>query len=127
MFNKQIIDQPKIYIHILQEAFAKFVPCKSVLIKPTDKSWCNSFTHLLLRKKNRNYQFYKKCELDYQNILKQPNAAPELVTCLLNERIKAHNKTREAANDSSKANRRAKAAFHDHINNTLRNLVFCSN
>ena len=74
-----------------------------------------------MRKKNRNYQCYKKCELDYQNILKQPNAAPKLVTRLLNKRNKAHNKSREAANDSSKANRRAKTAFHDTVNNTLRN------
>ena len=74
-----------------------------------------------MRKKNRNYQFFKKCELDYTNILKQPNPAPDLVTRLLNKRNKAHDKAREAANDSSKANRRTKAAFHNTVNNTLRN------
>ena len=40
---------------------------------------------------------------------------------LLNKRNNVHNKSREAANDASKADRRAKAAFHDVINNTLRN------
>ena len=79
------------------------------------------FTRLLLRKKNRNYQFFKKCELDYTNILKQPNPAPDLVTRLLNKRNKAHDKAREAANDSSKVNRRAKNAFHNTVNDTMRN------
>ena len=74
-----------------------------------------------MRKKNRNYQFYKKCELDYQKVLKQPNPVPEHVTRSLNKRNKAHKKARQAANDSSKANRRTKAAFHDTVNNTLRN------
>ena len=39
----------------------------------------------------------------------------------MNKRNKAHDKSREAANVSTKANRRAKSAFHDTVNNTLRN------
>ena len=74
-----------------------------------------------MRKKNRNYLLYKKCELDYQNLLKQPNPAPEIVTRLLNKKDKAHDKSRVAANDSAKANRRAKSAFNNTVNNTLRN------
>ena len=34
--------------------FFTFVPSKTVMIKPSDQSWCNKFTRLLLRKKNRN-------------------------------------------------------------------------
>ena len=94
VFNLPIENQPEAYTEILKVAFDKFVPRKTVLIRPTDQSWCNNFTRLLLRKKNRNYHFYKKCELDYQNILKHPNSAPELDTRLLNKRNKAHNKTK---------------------------------
>ena len=70
VFSRPTVDQTEIYTQILQDAFAKFVPCKTVLIRPSDQSWSNSFTRLLLRKKNRNYQFYKKCELDYQKNFK---------------------------------------------------------
>ena len=45
----------------------------------------------------------------------------DIVTCLLIKRDNAHKKSREAANDSEKANRRAKAAFNNTVNNTLRN------
>ena len=121
VFSKPTIDQTEIYSNILKQAFAQFVPSKTVVIRPTDQSWCNSFTRLLMRKKNRNYQFYKKCELDYQNILKQLNPLPDIVTRLLNNRNKAQQKSREAANDSEKVNRRAKAAFNNTVNDTLRN------
>ena len=40
---------------------------------------------------------------------------------MLNKRNKAHNKARDAANESIKANRRAKTNFYDSVNNTLRN------
>ena len=46
---------------------------------------------------------------------------PELVTRLLNKRDKAHNKARDSANESNKANRRAKQNFYNSVNNTLRN------
>ena len=60
------------------------------MIRPTDQSWCNRLTRLLLRKKNRNYQFFKKCELDYQNLIKQSNPNPEIVTRLFEKRNNAH-------------------------------------
>ena len=84
-------------------------------------AWCNSYTRLLLRKKNRNYQIFKKCTCDYQNALNEQNSSPELVTRLLNRKNKAFAKARQAANDSSRANRRAKAAFANTINDTLKN------
>ena len=104
--------QADVFTNILQDALAKFVPSKTVLVRPSDQSWCNNFTRLLLRKKNRNYQFYKKCEIDYKNISNQANQNPELVTRLLNKRNKAHDKAREAANNSTKANKRAKIDFY---------------
>ena len=121
VFNQPTIKQAEIFTNILQDAFSQFVPSKTVLVRPSDQSWCNRFTRLLLRKKNRNYNFYKKCELDYRNVLKQSNQNPELVTKLLNKRNKAHSKARDSANESNKANRRAKQNFYNSVNNTLRN------
>ena len=69
VFSQPIEEQAHIFTTILQNAFSRFIPTKKVLIRPNDQAWCNSFTRLLLRKKNRNYQFYKKCELDYKHIL----------------------------------------------------------
>ena len=63
VFNLPTVDQTEMYTQILQTAFAKFVPCKNVIVRPNDQSWCNSFTRLLIRKKNRNYQFYKNVSL----------------------------------------------------------------
>ena len=45
----------------------------------------------------------------------------ELVTRLLHRKNIAHQKSRDAANDSNKANRRAKASFYNTVNDTLRN------
>ena len=124
VFNLPVINQTEIYTQILQDAFAKFVPSKSVFIRSTDQPWCNNFTRLLLRKKSRNYQFYKRCEVEYQTILTQSNPPPELVTRLLSKRNKAHDKARISANDSSKANRRAKSEYYDSVNNIMRNPTF---
>ena len=121
MFTHPTVNQADIYSDVLKTAFATFVPCKTVLIRPTDMAWCNTYTRLLLRKKNRNYQLFKKHSCDYQNLLKEQNHKPEIVTRLLNRKNKAHDKARDAANESSKANRRAKSAFNNTVNNTLRN------
>ena len=62
-----------LYTNILKEAFAKFVPWKIVGIRPTDMAWCNAYTRLLQRKKNRNYHIFKKCSCDYPNALNEHN------------------------------------------------------
>ena len=88
VFKSKIINQADLYSDILKQAFAKFVPCKTVVIRATDMAWCNSYTRLLLRKKNRNYHLFKKANCDYQNILNQTNPRNEIVTRLLNKRNK---------------------------------------
>ena len=62
--------------------------------------------------------------MEYQTILTQSNPPPELVTRLLSKRKKAHDKARISANDSSKANRRAKSDYFDSVNNIMRNPTF---
>ena len=127
VFNKPVLNQAEIYTEILKQTFAKFVPCKTVAIRPTDMAWCNAYTRLLQRKKNRNYHIFKKCSCDYQNALYEQNIKPELVTRLLNRKNKAFAKSRQAANDSNRANRRAKAAFANSVNNTLKNPSLSAN
>ena len=86
VFNKPTINQADIYSDILKQAFAQFVPCKTVVIRTSDMAWCNKYTRLLLRKKNRNYQLYKKYNCDYINHLNKPNPKPDIVTRLLNNK-----------------------------------------
>ena len=48
VFNQPIINQADIYSNILKQVFTKFVPCKTVVIRPADMAWCNTYTQLLL-------------------------------------------------------------------------------
>ena len=121
VFGHPTINQAELYSNFLSDAFSKFVPCKTVVIRPTDPAWSNTFTRRLLRKKNRNYLFYKKCMIDHNNAINQQNIRPEIVTRLLNKTNKALKKSRDAANESTKVNRRAKAAFYNTINSTMNN------
>ena len=121
VFCDPIESQAEIFTQILSDALDRFVPKKTITLRETDAPWCNSFTRLLLRKKNRNYLFYKKCDLDYRNGLNDPNISSETITKLLTKRNKAWEKSREAANNSSKFNRRAKLDFYNNVNCTMRN------
>ena len=121
VFSKPVHMQTDVYSEILKQGFAQFVPVKTITIRPSDAPWCNSYTRLLLRKKNRNYQIYKKYETDYKNILNSNNPQPEIVTRYLNKRDKSLKKSRESANESSKANRRVKNAYSNTINSVLNN------
>ena len=47
VFSQPITKQAEYFTGILQEAFEKFVPCKKVIVRPADQSWCNNFTRLL--------------------------------------------------------------------------------
>ena len=86
-----------------------------------DQPWSNTFTRLLLRKKNRNYSIYKKINSDYLTLSNQVNTSPELLTRYQIKKDKAFSKAREAANASNLANRRAKFAFYNSVNSTMNN------
>ena len=73
------------------------------------------------QKKNRNYLFYKKCDKEYSNSLVDPVIGPDILTKILQKRNKAWEKSRQAANDSLKFNRRAKQDFFNTVNNTMHN------
>ena len=65
VFNQPVIKQAEAFTEILTEAFSKFVPTKEIIIRPTDLPWVNSYTRLLMRKKNRNYQIFKKINSNF--------------------------------------------------------------
>ena len=119
VFSQPINLQTDIYEKIVIDAFSKFVPVKTIHIRPNDQPWSNSYTRLLLRKKNRNYSLYKKINLEYDLVSSQGDIGPEILTRYLTKRNKAYNKSREAANKSNVANRRAKYAFYNSVNSTM--------
>ena len=57
----------------------------------------------------------------YISALSQPNKSPDFVTCLLHKKDKAFKKSRDAANQFTKANRRAKSDFYNSVNSTRHN------
>ena len=92
-----------------------------VPIRTNDQPWSNvSYTRLLLRKKNRNYQFYKKINNTYISLLNQ-NASQEIITKYLHKKNKAFERARDAANAPTKANRRVKFSFFNTVNSTMNN------
>ena len=121
VFNHPITDQTDIYTEILKQGFDQFIPVKTITIRPSDAPWCNSYTRLLLRKKNRNYQIYKRYETDYKKLLNLNNSQPEIATRYLNRRNKALEKSRQSANESCKANRRVKISYNNTVNSLLNN------
>ena len=119
--QESVVTQTEHLNQILIDAFNKFVPCKKVIIRPLDQPWSNKYTRLLLRRKNRNYQFYKKINADYNSLLNNNNTPPEILTKYLNKKNKAFAKSREAANASNIANRRVKSAFYNSVNCIMNN------
>ena len=81
----------------------------------------NSYTRLLLRKKNRNYRIFKKVNLDLLSVLGKHGHSDELVTRLRHKKNRAHKRSRISANESSKANLRAKNAYFNTVNAIMQN------
>ena len=121
MFSHPTELQADLYTNVLTNAFSLFVPCKTFQIRPDDQPWANSYTRLLLRKKNRNYRFYKKYNSQYNFLLSQQNIDHEILTKYENKKNKAYSKARQSANQSTNANKRAKLAFFNSVNSTMTN------
>ena len=65
ILSKPVEEQAEAITAVLTDAFSQFVPVKNVIIRSNDQPWVNSYTRLLLRKKNRNYQLFKKINSKY--------------------------------------------------------------
>ena len=60
IFGKlSVPNQTQAYSDILKDCFEKFVPKKTVFLRPNSIPWCNPYTRLLLRKKNLITSFSK--------------------------------------------------------------------
>ena len=71
VFSQPVEFQAELYSNVLTDAFLLFVPSKTLQIRQDDQPWANTYTRLLLRKKNRNYRFYKKYNSQYNFLLSQ--------------------------------------------------------
>ena len=120
VFNLDVQSQTEKYSHVLTEALSKFVPRKTIKIRSIDEAWTNTFTRLLLRKKNRKYQIFKKANSQYLSELCQ-GLNHENITRLKNKKDSSFEKSRQAANNSNKANKRAKENYFNAVNSTMQN------
>jgi hypothetical protein len=59
--------------------------------------------------------------IDYNVALNKPNSSAETITKLNERKCRAFNKSHEARNDSTNANRRAKSAFYNSVNSVMKN------
>ena len=121
VFSKPLEDQAQIMTDILTQAFSQFVPSKSVILHPSSQPWSNTYTRLLLRRKNKNYKLFNKINTKYLNKLSQPGTPPNIITILNNQKIKAFDTARESAKQSTYANKRAKTNFYNGVNTTMKN------
>ena len=121
VFSKPITEQAGALTSVLTTAFQQFVPSKTIIIRVTDQLWVNSHTRLLLRKNNRNYQFFKKVNNSYLHALSKHGVHSEVVTRLFEKRNKAHSKANISSQESTIANRRAKQSFYNTVTSTMHN------
>ena len=121
VFNLPFDQQAEKFIKVLEKAFNQFIPKKTIFIKDNSPPWCNKYTRLLIRKKNRNYKFFKKTSNQLSNATKNNNSDFELITRLSLRKSKAHNNFKQASRESSKANLRVKNNFFNSVNQTMLN------
>ena len=121
VFLKPVHEQPPAMCNILKTACNKFIPTKKITIKPFDQPWINSYTRLLMRKKNRNYRILKRVNIAYFSAQNRPNCPVEIVTQLREKRDRVAKRSKFSDTESKKANRRAKNVFFNTVNATMQN------
>jgi hypothetical protein len=121
VFSKPVLQQAEAMTSILDAAQRKFVPIKTITINPRDQPWVNSYTRLLMRKKNRNYRIFKKINSQLCSVMNKHGVSEELVTRLTDKKKCASKRARSSSNESTKANLRAKNAFFNTVNATMSN------
>ena len=121
IFTKNVCSQAEVFSQVLLDAFEKFIPSKTITIKPNAPAWSNTYTRLLLRKKNRNYSIFKKASTNLINAQNNQSESQDVLISLLNKKNKTYKNARIAANESLKANRRVKNEFYNTVNSTMNN------
>ena len=111
VFSFPVKEQAEIFSKVLVDCFNEFVPKRIIHLKPQAIPWCNTYTRLLLRKKNRNYKFFKAVDIKYRLAVNDQNTSPQTLTQLLVKKQKAQTNFKTASRESLSANRRAKTPF----------------
>ena len=121
VFSKPVAEQAEALSNMLIEARNMFIPVKEITIRPNDQPWSNTYTRLLMRCKNRNYQLFKKMSGKYSSTLSKNNTDYDTVTRLKSKKEKLYTKYKSSLNESNKANRRCKLSFFNTVNATMKN------
>ena len=127
VFNLPVHEQADKFTDILKESIKMFVPRKEITVKPNTIPWCNTYTRLLLRKKNRNYKLYRAISEKYKRKTQERDCPQEVITQLLNKKDKIEKNYKTASRESVKANRRAKNSFFNSVNSTMQNFEISAN
>ena len=121
VFSKPISAQAEALSDVLINARNMFIPTKEITIRPNDQPWTNTYTRLLMRCKNRNYQIFKKISIKYTGCLYKQSTNYDTITRLKIKKDKLYTKYKTSLNESNKANRRCKLNFFNTINATMKN------
>ena len=121
VFNLPVREQADKFTDILKNCIKEFVPTKEITVKPNTIPWCNTYTRLLLRKKNRNYKLYRAISEKYKRKTQDNNCPQEVITQLLSKKDKIEKNYKTSSRESVKANRRAKNSFFNSVNSTMQN------
>ena len=121
VFSSNLEDQTSLYSKFLTDAFEKFVPSKTVQIRVNAPPWCNAYTRLLMRKKNRNYNFFVKCTQNYEKARLSNNISNETMTQFKKQKEKANKNYKVASKESLNAHRRVKNCYYNNVNNIMNN------
>ena len=121
VFNLPVGEQADKFTDILKSCIKEFVPTKQITVKPNTIPWCNTYTRLLLRKKNRNYKLYRAISEKYKRKTQENNCPQEVITQLLIKKDKIEKNYKTSSRESVKANRRAKISFFNSVNSTMQN------
>ena len=121
VFNLPVSEQADKFTEILKSCIKEFVPSKEITVKPNTIPWCNSYTRLLLRKKNRNYKLYREISEKYKRKTQEINCPQEVITRLLIKKDKIEKNYKTSSRKSLKVNRRAKNSFFNSVNSTMQN------
>jgi len=121
VFSQPVRLQADIMTTVLTDIFSMFVTTKQIKIKPDSVPWTNTYTRLLLRKKNRNYYIFKKIKSKFLSAEADRSLSNDDLTLLRNRMDKSHMKSVSASNRYSFADKKSKSAFFNTVNSTMNN------
>ena len=121
VFKSKPEDQAQIYSDVLMKAFQTFVPSQMITIRPNIPPWCNTYTRLLMRKKNRNYHISRKAANKYEEMKQLGSTNEQVLTKLRKNKEKEFAEYKSVAKESHNASKRVKSAYFNSVNNVMNN------